>query len=49
MRKIWDKILVPVFILLLFALFLFWGIKRGEPQEVEFNGNILCLSCIGIE
>jgi len=27
----------------------FYGIKLEDPAEVEINGNLICLSCMGLE
>ncbi len=43
------KYLITVLFIILFAAFIMKGISVQDHQEVEINGNILCLSCIGIE
>ncbi|HOK23709.1 MAG TPA: hypothetical protein PKU94_07525 [Candidatus Hydrothermia bacterium] len=47
--KIFLKVGTPVFLFLFMILLMISGLRREEHLEVEFNGNILCLSCIGIE
>lgn len=47
--KSFNKVFIPVLVFLLMVLILIWGVVKEDHREVEFNGNILCLSCIGIE
>lgn len=46
--KLFKKI-VQIFLILLLAFFLWYGIKLGDFVETRNNGSVLCLSCIGIE
>ncbi len=40
-----------IFLIVLIAsiLLTYHGIKLDDPAEVMNNGNLLCLSCMGIE
>lgn len=44
-----GKVILPVILLILSLSLLVFGLSKGQESEVELNGNILCLSCIGIE
>ncbi len=41
--------IVSLIVLALLLFILIKGVKLKDYVEVELNGNILCLSCIGIE
>jgi|GEM_PF-756331 len=41
--------IVSLILLALLLFILIKGVKLKDYVEVELNGNILCLSCIGIE
>ncbi|MCD5383670.1 hypothetical protein LR066_02785 [candidate division WOR-3 bacterium] len=36
-------------LILLFISLIFWGIRRGEDEQVLLNASMLCLSCIGLK
>jgi hypothetical protein len=40
---------LSVLFFVIFMWMLLKGVKLKDYVEVELNGNILCLSCIGIE
>jgi len=37
-----------VFLFLVFAVLIVYGILLGDFGEIKANGSVLCLSCIGI-
>ncbi|MDI6851436.1 MAG: hypothetical protein QMD82_05825 [bacterium] len=41
--------ILSIILLVILLFILIKGVKLKEYVEVELNGNILCLSCIGIE
>ncbi len=47
--RIAEKVILPIILLILSLSLLIFGLSKGQESEVELNGNILCLSCIGIE
>lgn len=43
------KKVFQIFLILIFAFFLWYGIKLGDLVETKNNGSALCLSCIGLQ
>ncbi len=47
MKRTLKKI-IPLLLILVGGLLMYYGIKLGDIAEIIANGTTLCLSCIGI-
>ncbi len=43
------KKLIIILILIVCALGIFWGNKKGQLIETEAVGSVMCLSCMGLQ